>query len=327
MNVLVAGGAGYIGSVTVEQLVSAGHSVVVVDDLSRGHRDAVAPEAELAVGDLGDRSFLDTVLAGRHFDAAMHFAAASLVGESVTDPALYYRNNIGKGIELVQALIAHGVRKLIFSSTAATFGEPRSVPIREDAVQDPTNPYGRTKLYFERFLADCDAAYGLKSVCLRYFNAAGASARFGEDHTPETHLIPLVLQTAAGQRASVAVFGDDYPTRDGTCVRDYIHVEDLALAHVLALEDLARSGRSEQYNLGNGEGYTVLEVLDAAERVTGLPVARVMQERRAGDPAVLVASADKIRERLGWTPAYPKIDQIIASAWNWMQAHPSGYGE
>lgn len=327
MNILVIGGAGYIGSITVEQLTAAGHSVTVVDDLSRGHRGAVAPGAELAVGDFGDHPFLNSVLSRRPFDAAMHFGASSLVGESVSDPATYYRNNMGKGIELVRALIDHGVKRLIFSSTAATFGEPRSVPIREDDPQIPTNPYGRTKLYFEHFLADCDSTYGLKSVCLRYFNAAGASERFGEDHTPETHLIPLVLQVAAGRRPEVAVFGSDYPTRDGTCVRDYIHVEDLAQAHILALEELVRTDTSTRYNLGNGEGYTVLEVLDAAERVTGRPIPRRMEARRAGDPAVLVASSEKIRGRLGWTPRYPRIDQIIDSAWRWMQKHPEGYGD
>lgn len=323
MKILVVGGAGYIGSVTVEQLVAGGHSVVVLDDLSRGHRHSVAPQAKLVVGDYGDRAALDQVLGTEPFDAAMHFGASSLVGESVSDPLTYYRNNLGKGIELVRALVDHGVRRLIFSSTAATFGEPQVTPIREEDPQIPTNPYGRTKLYFEHFLADCDRAYGFKSVCLRYFNAAGASERYGEDHTPETHLIPLILETAAGKREKVSVFGDDYPTRDGTCVRDYVHVLDLAQAHILALEELVRSDQSERYNLGNGEGYTVLEVLEAAERVTGRKVNRTVEGRRAGDPAVLVASSEKIRSRLGWTPRYPGIDEIIGSAWRWMEKQNS----
>lgn len=324
--IMVVGGAGYIGSVTVEQLVAAGHQVTVVDDLSRGHREAVAQGATLETGDYGDSAFLDGILSRSRYDAALHFGASSLVGESVTDPATYYRNNVGKGIELVQSLIRNDVRSLIFSSTAAIFGEPKSVPIREEDAKEPTNPYGRTKLYFERFLADCDHAYGLKSVCLRYFNAAGASPTFGEDHTPETHLIPLVLQTAAGMRKAVSVFGSDYETRDGTCVRDYIHVEDLAQAHILALNSLLESRSSNQYNLGNGEGYTVLEVLNTVEEVTGKPVARTMEARRPGDPAVLVAGSEKIRTALGWNPRYPGIREIITSAWTWMQAHPNGYG-
>lgn len=325
MRVLVAGGAGYIGSVCVEELVAAGHEVVVADNLSRGHRDAVHPDARLEVGDLADEAFLDRVLKDGAFDGVMHFCAASQVGESVAEPMLYYENNLSNGFRLVKAMLRHGVGRFIFSSTAALFGEPESVPIGEDDPQTPTNPYGRTKLYFERFLADCDAAYGLKSVCLRYFNAAGASARFGEDHDPETHLIPIVLQVAAGRRERVMVFGDDYPTPDGTCVRDYIHVVDLAAAHIRALEHLVRTGASDRFNLGNGQGYSVLQVLQAAEGVTGRTVARTMAGRRAGDPAVLVASAEKARRVLGWDPRHAALEAIIASAWEWMRTHPDGY--
>lgn len=324
-TVLVVGGAGYIGSVTVERLVDSGCHVVVVDDLSRGHREAVVEGARLAVGDIADADFMHSVFTSAPFDAVMHFGAHSLVGQSVGDPISYYRNNVSKGIELVNTMADHGVRRFIFSSTAAIFGEPETVPITEEAPKQPTNPYGRTKLYFERFLADCDTAYNLHSVCLRYFNAAGASEMCGEDHDPETHLIPLVLQVAAGMRENVAVFGNNYPTRDGTCIRDYIHVSDLAQAHVLALEHLMENDKSEAFNLGNGEGFTVLEVVQAVERVTGRPVPIRIAERRPGDPAVLVASSEKIRQQLGWKPGHPDLESIVQSAWAWMQAHPKGY--
>lgn len=327
MKVLVVGGAGYIGSVTVEQLVAAGHDVIVLDNLSRGHAAAVVPQATLLVGDLADETFLESVFSQNAIDAVMHFSASSQVGESVTDPLAYYQNNISNGARLVAAMIRHEVKRFVFSSTAATFGEPRSLPIREDDPKEPTNPYGRTKLFFERFLADCDTAYQLKSICLRYFNAAGASERLGEDHHPETHLIPIVLDVATGKRDSVAVFGTDYPTRDGTCVRDYIHVIDLAQAHILALEYLMSEKTSDYFNLGNGDGYTVMEVIDAVERITGKPVKRRMDTRRAGDPASLVASSEKIRTRLGWNPRYPKLDQIVESAWKWKLAHPDGYAD
>lgn len=326
MKILVAGGAGYIGSVCVEQLVERGHDVVVVDNLSRGHRHAVHPDARLEVGDLSDVAFLKRVFSEANFDAVMHFCAASLVGESVTDPLPYYENNLTNGFKLVRTMLDHGVKHFVFSSTAALFGEPRSVPINEDAIKDPTNPYGRTKLFFEGFLSDCDAAYGLKSICLRYFNAAGASAKFGEDHNPETHLIPLVLQVAAGKRKAIRIFGDDYPTPDGTCVRDYIHVIDLAEAHILALDYLRRTNLSDQFNLGNGKGFSVLEVVRAAERVTRQPISWELAPRRSGDPAVLVASAEKARTILAWAPDCADLENIIATAWGWIKKYPQGYG-
>lgn len=325
MNILVAGGAGYIGSVTVEQLIRAGHQVSVLDNLSRGHAEAVPSEAAFLQGDLADEAFLDRVFSGRRFDAVMHFSASSLVGESVTDPAAYYYNNLSNGIKLVRAMLAHDVKRFVFSSTAAVFGEPKSVPIKEDDAKQPENPYGRTKLFFEAFLHDCDVAYGLKSVCLRYFNAAGATVNCGEDHSPETHLIPIVLQVASGKRDALQVFGRDYATPDGTCVRDYIHVVDLANAHLLAVDHLGKGGSSRAFNLGNGSGYSVLQVINAAERVTGKPIAYKVGERRAGDPATLVASSEKIRSELGWTPQFPELEPIIQSAWAWMQAHPNGY--
>lgn len=327
MRILVAGGAGYIGSITVEQLVEAGHQVSVLDNLSKGHRQAVAPGATFHQVDLADLKAMNAVFREGHFDAVMHFCASSLVGESVQVPLGYYSNNLANGFQLVQSMLDHDVKLFIFSSTAALFGEPESVPIAENDKKVPTNPYGRTKLFFEHFLQDCDTAYGLKSVCLRYFNAAGASQRFGEDHNPESHLIPIVLQVAAGKREQVAVFGDDYPTRDGSCIRDYIHVIDLAQAHMLALESLAKTNESTTYNLGNGEGYSVLEVLDAARRVTGKPIKHTLSGRRAGDPAVLVASSEKIRSALGWTPRFPQLEPIIESAWKWAQCHPNGYSD
>ncbi|PKO20009.1 UDP-glucose 4-epimerase GalE [candidate division BRC1 bacterium HGW-BRC1-1] len=325
MKILVAGGAGYIGSVCVEQLVERGHDVVVVDNLSRGHRQAVHPDAWLEIGDLSDVAFLQRVFSATKFDAVMHFCAASLVGESVSDPLPYYGNNLTNGFNLVRTMLDHGVKHFVFSSTAALFGEPRSVPIDESAIKDPTNPYGRTKLFFEGFLNDCDAAYGLKSICLRYFNAAGASEKFGEDHDPETHLIPIILQVAAGQREKVMIFGDDYATPDGTCVRDYIHVLDLAEAHILALDYLRGENISDQFNLGNGKGYSVLEVVAAVESVTDREILIQMAPRRRGDPAVLVAASEKAREILSWNPTRGSLKQIITSAWQWMDNHRAGY--
>lgn len=325
MAVLVIGGAGYIGSVTVERLLAEGSEVVVLDDLTRGHRDAVVDGAELVLGDFGDATLVQEIITRRGVDAVLHFGASSLVGESVTDPLTYYRNNMGKATELLRACVQAEVKQFVFSSTAATFGEPAKVPIEETDAKIPTNPYGRTKLFFEHVLADCDTAHGLKSVCLRYFNAAGATERCGEHHEPETHLIPLVLQVAAGQRESVAVFGQDYPTRDGTCVRDYIHVADLADAHLLALNHLRGGGTSTGFNLGNGQGFTVLEVIQAVEKVTGHQVRWTAAPRRPGDPASLIASSAKINRELGWKPQHADLEEIVRSAWAWMQKHPRGY--
>ena len=334
MRVLVTGGAGYVGSVSVEALLAAGHEVVVLDDLSKGHRAAVVEGARLVVGTYADRGSLDALLATTRVDAVLHCAARSLVGESMADPALYYRENVAGGVTLLEALRTAGVGRLVFSSTAAVYGEPAVVPIREDAALAPVNPYGETKRSFEGALRWYAAAYGLRSVSLRYFNVAGASARNGEVHEPETHLIPNVLAAAEG-RASVTVFGTDYPTPDGTCVRDYIHVEDLARAHLLALEatdstDARTSGpgggaAALAINLGNGGGFSVREVLAAAEAATRQAVPRTEGPRRAGDPPVLVADATRAREILGWEPANRDLEGIVASAWAWRRSHPDGY--
>lgn len=323
--VLVVGGAGYIGSVTVERLRLAGRQVVVLDNLSKGHREAVPAGVPLEVGDFGDRSFLEMVFGRHRIEAVMHFGALSLVGESVGQPDRYFRNNVASGLVLLDAMRAHGVDRLVFSSTAAVYGEPADWPIREDFALQPTNPYGESKLAFEKVLKWYGPAFGLKAVCLRYFNAAGASPTVGEDHEPETHLIPLVLQVALGKRPHITIFGEDYPTPDGTCVRDYIHVEDLADAHVLALDLLAR-GESGTFNLGNGTGFSVRQIVEAARAVTGHPIPVALGERRAGDPAVLVAASDRARAALGWLPRKPEVAEILADAWAWHQAHPEGYG-
>jgi len=335
MRVLVTGGAGYVGSVSVEALVAAGHDVVVLDDLSKGHRDAVASGARLVEGSYADAAGLRALLMATPVDAVLHCAARSLVGESVAEPALYYRENVAGGVTLLEELRAAGVQRLVFSSTAAVYGVPASVPIREDAVLAPINPYGETKRTFEGALRWYAAAYGLRSVSLRYFNVAGASGRNGEAHDPETHLVPNVLAAVEG-RSELTVFGIDYPTPDGTCIRDYIHVEDLARAHVLALEatapDDARTTGGEggaaaiALNLGNGGGFSVREVLAAAEAATGLRVPHAVGPRRAGDPPVLVADAGRAHEVLGWAPAHPDLGEIVATAWAWRRAHPSGYG-
>jgi UDP-glucose 4-epimerase len=325
MRVLVTGGAGYIGSVLVEELLRDGHAVWVYDSLYKGHRAAVAPEAAFVQADLRDGEALRATLRSARIEAAIHMAADSLVGESVVEPAKYYQNNLVTGIGLLDALRECGVDRVVFSSTAAVYGEPAKQPIEESDPTAPTNPYGETKLAFERALACYDQAYGLRYASLRYFNAAGASERCGEDHAPETHLIPLVLQAAAGRRPAVTVFGDDYPTPDGTCIRDYIHVADLARAHVLALGHL--DAGSAVYNLGcGGEGYSVRQVIDVAGQVTGRPVPLTMGPRRAGDPAVLIASSARIRRDLGWQPTRQDLGTIVESAWAWMLAHPEGYG-
>ncbi|HEX5848102.1 MAG TPA: UDP-glucose 4-epimerase GalE [Rubrobacter sp.] len=324
MRVLVTGGAGYIGSVVASQLAAAGHETVVLDDLSRGHAGAVPEEATLVRGDLLDAGLVSETLAGG-FDGVLHFAALSLVGESVREPELYYRNNVCGTLNLLEAMRESGTRKLVFSSTAAVYGEPESVPIMESDPALPTNPYGSSKLAVDRLIGAVAGAHGLAATSLRYFNVAGASGRYGEDHHPETHLIPLVLRAAAGG-TSVKVFGTDYPTRDGTAVRDYIHVEDLGRAHLLALE-AAEPGEHRVYNLGNGSGFSVREVVEAARRVTGRDIDAVEAPRREGDPPALVAASDRIRSDLGWEPEKPGLDDMISDAWAWMQDHPRGYDE
>lgn len=321
MKVLVTGGAGYIGSVVVEELSRDGHDVTVYDNLSKGHRASVTPGAEFIQADLFDSERLKTALRQRQIDAVIHMAAASLVGESVSHPAAYYQSNVVAGLSLLEAMREVGVGRLVFSSTAAVYGEPVRQPIQETDPTEPTNPYGETKLAFEQALKWYSQAYGLRYASLRYFNAAGATSRCGEWHSPETHLIPIVLQVAAGLRPSLEVYGEDYPTRDGTCVRDYIHVVDLARAHILALQ----ISQSVIFNLGCGEGFTVKEVINSAERVTGRSIAIKVTERREGDPAVLIASSEKIQRELGWAPQYNELEMIIASSWEWLKAHPSGY--
>lgn len=326
MRVLVTGGAGYIGSVVTEELVAGGHEALVYDNLYKGHREAIAAGAKFVEGDLMDAESLRRTLRENEIEAVIHMAADSLVGESVEEPAKYYRNNVAAGLALLDAMLEEGVRRIVFSSSAATYGEPEKQPIEESDPTNPTNPYGETKLAFERALSWYDRAYKLRYASLRYFNAAGATAHCGEAHEPETHLIPIILQAAAGQRAHVEVYGDDYPTRDGTCLRDYIHVVDLARAHILALGVLDESSRI--YNLGcGGDGYTVREVIDAARAVTNSKISVRVGARRAGDPAVLVASSEKIRRELGWQPSMQDLKTIIESAWRWMQDHPDGYRE
>lgn len=325
MNVLVTGGAGYIGSVVVEQLLKHGHSAVVIDNLSKGHRAAVAPEAAFVHGELKNRELLLQTLDQHRIEAVIHMAASSLVGESVRDPHPYFTNNVSSGLTLLDAMLAAGVKKLVFSSTAAVYGAPETIPITEEAPLNPTNPYGESKLAFERMIRWYEEAYGFRYASLRYFNAAGASARFGEDHDPETHLIPNALRVAAGQEPHVQVFGEDYPTPDGTCIRDYIHVIDLAEAHVLALGVLEK--RSEIYNLGYGNGYSVAEVVEMARQVTQRWISTEAAPRRPGDPPALIASPDRIMRDLGWAPRHSELDQIIGSAWQWRQDHPNGYPE
>ncbi len=323
MEILVAGGAGYIGSHMVSALRQADCKVVVLDDLSAGHPDAVL-DAELIVGSLADGELLDRLLGARKFDAVMHFASFIQVGESVRDPAAYYRNNLINTLNLLDAMIAHRVHHFVFSSTAAIFGEPERTPIDERHRAAPINPYGQSKWMVEQILSDYEKAYGLQSVCLRYFNAAGANAAagLGERHDPETHLIPLVLQAAAGKRAAISVFGSDYDTPDGTCIRDYIHVMDLCDAHLLALNHLDSGKGSARYNLGNGLGYSVQEVIDTAREVTGREIAVRHEARRPGDPARLVADAALARRELGWQPQRAALARIIADAWAWEQRRP-----
>ena len=321
-TVLVVGGAGYIGSHMVKLLQQAGYLPVVADDLSGGRREAVR-DAALHVGDIGDATFVDALLRAVQPAAVMHFASFIQVGESMADPGKYYRNNVGATQVLLDAMGTHGITRFIFSSTAAIFGDPVYVPIDEAHPRQPINPYGRSKWMVEQMLEDYDSAYGLKSVCLRYFNAAGADAEgeLGECHEPETHLIPLLLQVASGRRPHITVYGDDYATADGTCVRDYIHIEDLCSAHLRALQSLLVGGESARYNLGNGNGFSVREVIDAVQRVTGRNIAVVQGQRRAGDPPTLVADAGNARTTLQWTPRYPDLDTIVAHAWAWERKH------
>lgn len=322
MKVLVTGGAGYIGSVVASQLVEAGHETVVLDDFSKGHREALPEGTRLLQKNLMDAEFTSETLR-EGFDGVLHFAALSLVGESVEQPEIYYRNNVCGTLNLLEAMHEVGAGRLVFSSTAAVYGEPEEVPIQETAPALPTNPYGSSKLAADRLIGAVCVARGLAATSLRYFNVAGASDRFGEDHHPETHLIPLVLKAAA-DGSSVKIFGTDYPTRDGTAVRDYIHVEDLGRAHLLALE-AAEPGEHRVYNLGNGAGFSVREVVEAARHVTGKSIAAVEAPRRAGDPPTLVASSEKIQADLGWKAEKPELKTMISDAWAWMQDHPNGY--
>ena len=326
MRILVTGGAGYIGSVVTEELLNDGHQVVVYDNLVKGHRAAVVPGAQFVHADLADGESLRNTLKQEKVEAVIHMAAYSLVGESSVNPAKYYQNNVVTGLVLLDAMLDSGVKKLVFSSTAATYGEPRQQPIDESAPTSPTNPYGETKLAFELALNWYDSAHGFRFASLRYFNAAGATIKCGEDHDPESHLIPIALQVARGTRESVEIFGDDYPTPDGTCVRDYIHVVDLARAHILALGELGEG--SQIFNLGcGGDGYSVRQVIDTVQEVTGKNILTRIGARRAGDPSTLIASSEKIKAKLGWQPKYQDLRLIVESAWKWTLAHPDGYGE
>lgn len=326
MAVLVTGGAGYIGSHTVAALLERGEDIVVVDNLQQGHKEAVLG-GKLYIGDLRDSELMDRIFEENRIESVIHFAANSLVGESMQNPAKYYHNNVYGTLCLLEKMTQYNVGRIVFSSTAATYGEPDHVPISEQDRTKPTNTYGETKLAMERMMHWFDVAHGLKYVSLRYFNAAGAhaSGAIGEDHTPETHLLPLVLQTALGKRSHISVFGEDYPTEDGTCIRDYIHVSDLADAHVLAVERLRQGGDSAVYNLGNGQGFSVKQLIDIARQVTGREIPARIEPRRAGDPAVLIASSSRAREELGWNPSRSRLEDIISSAWAWHSANPDGY--
>lgn len=327
MAILVCGGAGYIGSHAVAELINKNEDVIVLDNLQKGHKEAVWNGAKLYIGDLRDKDILDSVFSENNIEAVIHFAADSLVGESVIEPLKYYENNVVSALTLLRAMNKYGVKKIVFSSTAATYGEPESVPIMETDKTCPTNPYGETKLAVEKMLKWAEKAYDIKHVVLRYFNVAGAheSGKIGEDHSPETHLIPIILQVALGKREKIMMYGDDYATADGTCIRDYIHVMDLVDAHLLAVEKLRKSSESGTYNLGNGNGFSVKEVIDIARKVTNHPIPAELAPRREGDPAVLIASSQKAINELGWKPKYNSLEQIIASAWNWHKQRPNGY--
>lgn len=328
MKILVLGGAGYIGSHTVYELTDAGEDVVIIDNLETGYKEAVHPKAKFYQGDLRDRAFVDSVLDQETgIDAVIHFAANSLVGESMTNPLKYYDNNLCGTKTMLESMVAHGIDKIVFSSTAATYGEPEKTPILETDRTEPTNTYGETKLSMEKMFKWVGKAHGLRFVSLRYFNACGAhkSGEIGEAHNPETHLIPLILQVPNGKREAISIFGTDYPTKDGTCVRDYIHVTDLAQAHILAVKYLMEGNESDIFNLGNGIGFTVREVIETAKEVTQKPIKAVEEGRRAGDPAVLIASSEKAKKVLGWKPEHADLHEIIESAWKWHSTHPEGY--
>ncbi len=326
MNILVTGGAGYVGSHVVKELLETDQRVITVDNLNKGHREAVLG-GEFYHCDLADYQELHKIFSRHEIEAVIHLAADSLVGESVETPHKYYQNNLAAGLNLLEVMLEFSVKKLVFSSTAAVYGEPRNIPIQESDPGEPTNPYGRSKLFYEKILGDYDRAYELKFISLRYFNAAGAdtSGQIGEDHDPETHLIPLVLQTALGRRQQLEIYGTDYDTRDGTCIRDYIHITDLARAHILAVEDLEKRDESSIYNLGSGDGFSVREVIDTARKVTGREIPAVPAEKRPGDPPVLIASSEKIREELGWQRCYDDLETIITTAWKWHKNNPEGY--
>lgn len=324
MKILVTGGAGYIGSHVVRKLLQANHDVIIYDNLSRGHKESVPKEATFVKGDLADKNALEKLFLENRIDAVMHFAAFAYVGESVKEPEKYFKNNVEYGLNLLDACARHGVKKFIFSSSCAVYGTPEKLPITEDSRKHPESPYGETKMIFENHLTNYDKKHGLKFVALRYFNAAGAddSGQIGEHHDPEPHLIPLVLDVALGKRKSIAIFGKDYPTKDGTCIRDYVHVNDLADAHLLALEKLGNE--SKFYNLGTGSGYSVKEIIEACKKITQCPIPVVHEARRPGDPAALYSDSSKIKKELGWKPKY-NLDKIIETAWKWHKNHPNGY--
>jgi UDP-glucose 4-epimerase len=324
MNILVTGGVGYVGSIVTEELLNKGYRVIILDNLQQGHKEASLPEAEFVLADICEAQALEDIFHRFEIDAVMHMAAETVVEYSMTDPKRYFHNNIVGGIDLLDTMLKHKVYKFVFSSSAAVYGEPRTTPIEEDHPKIPVNSYGESKLMFERILEWYGKAYGLKHISLRYFNAAGATKLLGEDHHPETHLIPNVLKAALDKNNPVSIFGTDYPTKDGSCIRDYVHVIDIAQAHILALETIEQlSGRA--YNLGNGEGYSVLEVVEAARKATHAEIPVKISPRRAGDPAVLVASSRRAKEELGWRSKFPELEAIIESAWKWMKQHPKGY--
>ena len=329
MTILVLGGAGYIGSHTVYELIENGEDVAIIDNLQTGHIKAVHPKARFYKGDIRNREFLDSVFAKEKIDAVIHFAAYSLVGESMEKPLKYYENNLCGTKILLDSMVANGINKIVFSSTAATYGEPESLPILETDKTEPTNPYGETKLAMEKMFKWVGRAHNINFVSLRYFNACGAhvSGEIGEDHAVETHLIPLILQVPNNKREHIYIFGDDYNTKDGTCIRDYIHVTDLAQAHILAVKYLRNGGNSDIFNLGNGIGFSVKEVIETARKVTGHPIPAQISPRRAGDPAKLIASSNKARKFLGWKPEHAELEEIIATAWNWHKKHPNGYND